>query len=122
MSERIYRVLLRLYPGRFRRSYGEEALQLFRDRMAYETGWLRRLRLWLDLLVDLGAIRIRGYHEAAVVGAVASAAAGAGGFHRLRAWKSGQLETRFLVWGGILSVVFCGRFCLRCNMEEGVCR
>lgn len=32
MSEKIYAWLLRLYPSRFRTAYGEEALQLFRDR------------------------------------------------------------------------------------------
>jgi retinol-binding protein 3 len=32
MSEKIYAFLLRLYPVAFREMYGEEALQLFRDR------------------------------------------------------------------------------------------
>lgn len=31
MSERIYRFLLRLYPGSFRRAYGEEILRVFRE-------------------------------------------------------------------------------------------
>jgi hypothetical protein len=31
----------------------EDALQLFRDRLRDETGFLRRLRLWLDLFLDL---------------------------------------------------------------------
>ena len=53
MSEKIYAWLLRLYPSRFRAAYGEEALQLFRDRCRDETGFLPRLRLWLDLLSDL---------------------------------------------------------------------
>ena len=33
MSEKIYSLLLRLYPARFRQQYGAEALQLFRDRL-----------------------------------------------------------------------------------------
>jgi hypothetical protein len=53
MSEKIYACLLRLYPARFRRVHGKEALQLFRDRYRDETGFFRRLRLWLDILVDL---------------------------------------------------------------------
>lgn len=52
MSEKIYRCLLRLYPATFRAAYHEEALQLFRDRSRDERGFLRVLRLWLDLLVD----------------------------------------------------------------------
>jgi hypothetical protein len=53
MSEKIYACLLRLFPSRFRDSYGEDALQLFRDRLRDETGIMPRLRLWRDLLMDL---------------------------------------------------------------------
>ena len=53
MSEKIYALLLRLYPSRFRAEYGEEALQLFRDRARGERGFFLTLRLWLDLLADL---------------------------------------------------------------------
>ena len=110
MSEqgfRIDRALLRLYPRRFRESYGEEALQLFRDRMEEERGWLLRSRLWLDLLRDLGAIRIRGYREAAVMSAVA-ATGQKEGIPSFASLEVQALETRFLVWGGFLSMVFCG--------------
>jgi hypothetical protein len=85
MSERIYLLLLRLYPSQFRRSYGEEALQLFRDRLQDETGFLRRSRLWLELVIDLGALHVRGYDETAVVRA-ATVELGSGCL-RLRAWK-----------------------------------
>jgi hypothetical protein len=53
MSEKIYTWLLRLYPSQFREAYGEEALQLFRDRMLDEKGFFAKVRLWLDLLADL---------------------------------------------------------------------
>jgi hypothetical protein len=53
MSEKIYALLLRLYPSRFRAEYGDEALQLFRDRARNERGFFPTLRLWLDLLADL---------------------------------------------------------------------
>lgn len=53
MSDKILRWLLRLYPRCFRAEYGDAMLQLFRDRMAAETGRLDRLRLWMDLLGDL---------------------------------------------------------------------
>jgi hypothetical protein len=61
MSEKIYARLLRLYPSRFREAYGDEALQLFRDRYGDETGFLPRLRLWLDLLGDLALSVPREY-------------------------------------------------------------
>ena len=53
MSEKIYAWLLKLYPSRFRQEYGPDALQLFRDRLRAESGILRRLRFWLDVLADL---------------------------------------------------------------------
>ena len=57
MSERIYRWLLRFYPARFRAEYGEEMLQLFRDRMRKEP----ELRVWADVLPD-AAISIPREH------------------------------------------------------------
>ena len=53
MSEQIYACLIRLFPSRFREEYTHEALQLFRDRLRDESGFLRRVRFWCDLLVDL---------------------------------------------------------------------
>jgi hypothetical protein len=52
MSERIYSLLLRLYPRQFRDEYAGEMQQLFRDRLAAEQG-IARLGLWLDVLADL---------------------------------------------------------------------
>ena len=52
MSDRIFSLLLRLYPPRFRCEYGQEMLQLYRDRCRDETGPLRRARLFCDLLLD----------------------------------------------------------------------
>jgi len=61
MSEKIYAWLLRLYPSHFREAYGNDALQLFRDRARDEKGFLPRLRLWLDLLGDLALSVPREY-------------------------------------------------------------
>jgi hypothetical protein len=55
MSEKIYACLLRLFPSYFREAYGDEALQLFRDRAHEEKGFFPRVRLWLDLLADLAS-------------------------------------------------------------------
>ena len=60
-SEKLYSLLLKLYPSHFRRTYGEEALRLVLDRAREEKGILRGLRLWLDLLVDLALSLPREY-------------------------------------------------------------
>lgn len=64
MSEWIYSWLLRLYPAAFQRSYGNDALQLVRDRARDERGFVSRFRLWLDILGDL-AISIPGSYRGA---------------------------------------------------------
>jgi hypothetical protein len=61
MSEKIYACLLRLFPSHFREAYGDEALQLFRDRARDEKGFFPRVRLWLDLLADLAVSVPRQY-------------------------------------------------------------
>lgn len=53
MSERIFASLLKLYPLRFREEYGAPAMQLFRERLQAEQGFLKRFRLWLDIIADL---------------------------------------------------------------------
>ena len=62
MSEKIYVLLLRLYPSHFRERYGAEALQLFRDRAREEQGFFPRLWLWFDVLADLIVSVPREYH------------------------------------------------------------
>src|SRR5215472_8268683 len=61
MSEMIFRFLLHLYPSSFRREYGDETLQLFRDRRHDETGMWLSFRLWFDLLTDLAISLPREY-------------------------------------------------------------
>jgi hypothetical protein len=53
MSEKIYRLLLRLYPREFQKSFGEVALQLFRELDAEERGVFAKVRLWMAMLGDL---------------------------------------------------------------------
>jgi hypothetical protein len=64
MSEKLYALLLRLYPAQFRRNWEEDALQLFRDRLQDERGTFRRLRLWFDLLADLAVSAPREHRRA----------------------------------------------------------
>src|SRR5271169_324435 len=61
MSERLFRLLLRLYPSHFRDSYGDEAMKLFRDRLRDERGPSATLRLWFDLVCDF-IVTIPGQH------------------------------------------------------------
>lgn len=77
MCEKIYALLLRLYPAAFRRKYGDEALELVRDRMRDERGW-RRTRLWIDLLTDFARSAPR-VHWKERVGVVAPAVPGGAG-------------------------------------------
>lgn len=52
MSEKIFALLLRIYPSRFRKLYEGEALQLIRDRLRDERGFPARARLCWDLVAD----------------------------------------------------------------------
>jgi Peptidase family S41 len=104
MSEKIYACLLRLFPSSFREDYGDEALQLFRDRSRNERGFLPRLRLWVDLLWDLALTVPREYFH--VQPEVASYSAhlrsdGEPSFFVLTAESPG---TGALLFGGVLSL------------------
>jgi hypothetical protein len=56
VSERVYRVLLVVYPKEFRDAYGPQMVQVFRDscREASWKGRVRVVRLWLRTILDLG--------------------------------------------------------------------
>jgi hypothetical protein len=79
MSEKIFQWLLRLYPRRFRGEYGGAMRQLFRDRLVAETGFLGRLRLWMDLLQEF-AMSVRREHRRRTQ----VAAAECGGYRNLK--------------------------------------
>jgi putative ABC transport system permease protein len=56
LGERVYRLLLLVYPGRFRHRYREEMVAFYRDRRAAAgTGTAARLRLWGRLITDVFA-------------------------------------------------------------------
>ena len=56
VSERVYRVLLVVYPEEFRDAYGPQMVQVFRDscREELRKGGARIVRLWLRTILDLG--------------------------------------------------------------------
>jgi len=103
MSEKLYAFLLRLFPSRFRQSYGEDALQLFRDRARDETGLPSRFRLWLDLLADLAISVPREYFYAQpeLLAAPTDHAPGSPSFYVL---NQGAPRPGALVFGFVLSV------------------
>jgi hypothetical protein len=110
MSEKIYALLLRLYPSHFREAYGDEALQLFRDRARDEKGFFRSLQLWLDLLADLAISvpREYGYVQPELVGASAQyRLAGVPAFHVLQGESP---RPGALLFGTALSLVVLSTF------------
>ena len=54
LGERLYRILLRFYPGEFRDDYEREMLLAFRERLSHDRGVGAGavLRLWAQLLAD----------------------------------------------------------------------
>jgi hypothetical protein len=102
MSEKIYALVLRLYPSYFREQYGDEALQLLRDRARDEKGFFPTLRLWLDLLADLAMSLPREYRHSrpAQIGPVAEQRGGPTFF----VLEDGSQRLRAFGFGGILSV------------------
>lgn len=104
MSEKIYAFLLRLYPAWFRESFGEEALQLFRDRTCDERGSIARLRLWLDLLADLFISLPCQYLRTQPAVAVSSMEQHVLGAPSLFVLGDGSPRPSALVMGGICSV------------------
>jgi hypothetical protein len=56
LSNNIYSLLLYLYPNAFRREFGREMTQVFRDDTRHtlsECGWTGLVRLWLIIVIDL---------------------------------------------------------------------
>jgi len=103
MSEKIYAWLLRLYPSHFRETYGEEALQLFRDRERDEKSLFPRLRLWVDLLADLAiSVPREYYHFQPEFGASAQRLEGTPAFFVL---EGGSPRPGALFSGGMLTLV-----------------
>jgi len=62
-AERLYRLLLRFYPGEFRDDYGREMMLAFRERLSHDRtiGGGAVLRLWAQLLAD-SIVRAPGEH------------------------------------------------------------
>src|SRR5450755_1203714 len=110
MSEKIYALLLRLHSSRFRRAYGDEALQLFRDRARDEKGFFASLRLWLDLLADLAISVPRGYRSVQTELIGAPAQGNLDGIPTFRVLGGESPRRGALLLGGVLSLVNLAAF------------
>jgi Peptidase family S41/N-terminal domain of Peptidase_S41 in eukaryotic IRBP len=108
MSEKIYALLLRLYPSHFREAYGDEALQLFRDRARDEKGLVAGVRLWLDLLADL-ALSVPGeYFHAQPALSAASAHRRAAGIPSFFVFEDEPHRPGAMLFGGVLTLAALG--------------
>lgn len=105
MSERIFALLLRLYPKAFRAQHGEEYLQLIRDRLLDEAGLYRRFRLWVDLLVDLAVSLPCEYRRVESEWIGHSAPQSARDVPAFMVLESHSPAQRHLLFAGILSVL-----------------
>jgi hypothetical protein len=104
MSEKIYAILLRLYPSSFRERYAQEALQLFRDRARQEAGVFRQLRFWADILADFAVSVPRAYRDAKPALAAAALRQTPDGMPSFDLLKSEPLRPAALVFGAFLSL------------------
>src|ERR1700686_2501202 len=105
MSEVVFRLLLHLYPSRFRKEYGDEALQLFRDRTHDEAGVWPSVRLWFDLLTDLVISLPREYCDSRPEVARASAKTCLDGTPTFFVFDTASPGRRPLLLGGLLSLI-----------------
>ncbi len=119
MSEKIYTLLLHLYPSRFRQEYGEEALQLVRDRMRDERGTWRRLRLWVDLLADLAISAPRQHFRTQPELATAPPQGSVSGVPSFRILEEEPIRFGTLVIAGLLAAGALGMVLILLNRGGG---
>src|SRR6266446_1259732 len=105
MSEVIFCLLFHLYPSHFRQEYGDEALQLFRDRTHNETGLWPSVRLWFDLPADLVISLPREYCYKRPDIATAPAKTCLNGTPTFFVFDTASPGRRPLLLGGLLSLI-----------------
>jgi Peptidase family S41 len=110
MSEKIYACLLRLFPSQFRQSHGEDALQLFRDRLRDESGFFVRCLLWSDLLLDLAVSLPREYRRSQPVLVAASVTHHAAGVPLFFVLEEGRPPSSALFSGCAITLAGLGLF------------
>jgi len=119
MSEKLYAFFLRLYPARFREEYGEEALQLFRDRSRDEKGFLPRLHLWFDLLFDVTISLPNEYFHLPAPRTVTSVPRRLNGIPTFHVLQGQPVRPGALLSGGVLSFLALSTCWLSLNSSIG---
>jgi hypothetical protein len=104
MSEKMYTRLFRLYPSRFRKEYEGEALQLIRDRLRDERGFVKRGRLWWDLLADVFVGLPQAYRNSYAAIEAASLSPNAEGIPSFKVLTEEPLGPGSILLGGTLSL------------------
>ena len=110
MSEKIFALLLRLYPAGFRRRYGEEATRLLRDRLNDERGFARRLRLWFDLLVDCATGLPQAYRNSYAMVNASPVPHNVGGLPSFRVIEQEPLGPGSVAVGSVLAIAALAAF------------
>jgi len=110
MSEKIYSLLLRFYPARFRQQYGAEALQLFKDRLRDERGLFRKLRLWMDLLTDFASGLPQAYRNTYTTTTTTQVWQTVPGHPAFRILEEEPLRPGSIVMGGIFGIAALALF------------
>jgi hypothetical protein len=103
MFEKIFTCLFRVYPSRFRRDYGDEALQLIRDRLRDETGFLKRARLCWDLATDTFVSLPKEYRNSYTARAAAQLSANSDGTPSFMVLEEEPLGRGSILLGSVLS-------------------
>ncbi len=128
MSERIYSLLFRLFPPRFRERWHDDALELFRDRTSYERGFVAQLRMWFDILCDFAVSLPLAYlrEEAALVPAANAGREATPSFMMLEdkplrssAYFYGTLLSLILLMGVAFMAKHSGHFPMRADADSG---
>jgi Peptidase family S41 len=115
MSEKIYALLLRLYPASFRNRYSDESMQLLRDLLRDERGFLARLRLWFDLLGDLAFSLPREHQARRPSAALAASPQPISGMPSFRLIDRPPLRPAFVLFAVTLSAAGTAAFVLLLN-------
>jgi len=110
MFEKMYTRLLRLYPSRFRKEYEGEALQLIRDRLCDERGFLKRARLLWDLVADVLAGLPQAYQNSYAATEAASLSLNAEGIPSFKVLEEEPIGRGSILLGGTLSLTTIAAF------------
>jgi hypothetical protein len=110
MSEKMYTRLFRLYPSRFRKEYEGEALQLIRDRLRVETGFIKRARLLWDLAADVLVGLPQAYRNSYAPTEAASLSLNAEGIPSFKVLNQEPIGRGSILIGGSLSLATIAAF------------